>query len=685
MCCAATRITKGLVYWERIYMDDETLGDRMFIRKKDKKYRGGEKLTVQSALIGIAAFLLIYGVTSLDPGNDAWIMAGYDEGDIVQHYSGWLAYKNSPWKFPLGLADQMAVGTGSIISYTDSIPWVAIFFKLFRIFLPDGFQYFGIYTLACYMLQAIAAFKILFYQTRNKSYSMFGTVLFAFAPVFMERAFRHTALASQWLILFSIYLYVKHKKDPGKRTYIYFLLLEALAIGIHPYFLPMVFCFSLLCTYEDLRNKKRVSVCIFAGQVGVTYLIGCLLGALGSGIDVSRWGFGYFSMNLNAVINPTSCGGYNWSSIFKVHPQTLGNYDGFNYLGAGIVVLSFVIILLTMVFHTGREIADAVKRNAALFFVLCCCTVFAVSNVVTCGGRVLFTCPLPDWILKVCGIFRASSRMFYPVYYLLFIFLLLQLWKWKEKIGKVSVMRLVLLIVCIQLMDIRYAVCQKHQQMKNHTAYASILQDQELIKAAKEGEYLILDQCREGFERQLAVWAHRNRLKTYFTTANSGDFSECLARREEAVQRIFDTQDLGSNIIATADKAAVLRYMSLPDAALYTYDGIYFIYKNVGERVYTREKQVYELDGQVIDFAKTNVMLCNLSDENWEYGVKKDGYTLLFSYSKELLDTLQSVKQIICQGESFAITGFDYDAYYIRVTVSTDAKKCKYPQVLQLV
>lgn len=41
MCYAAARRTKGLVYWERIYMDDETLGDRMFIRKKDKKYRGG--------------------------------------------------------------------------------------------------------------------------------------------------------------------------------------------------------------------------------------------------------------------------------------------------------------------------------------------------------------------------------------------------------------------------------------------------------------------------------------------------------------------------------------------------------------------------------------------------------------------------------------------------------------------
>ena len=111
-----------------------------------------------AAILGAAAFLLIYGQTPLHVTNDAWIMAGYDETDIIQHYSGWLAFRNSDWTFPLGLASDMACGEGTYISFTDSIPWVAIICKLLRRVLPETFQYFGQYALLCYMLQATAGY-----------------------------------------------------------------------------------------------------------------------------------------------------------------------------------------------------------------------------------------------------------------------------------------------------------------------------------------------------------------------------------------------------------------------------------------------------------------------------------------------------------------------------------------------
>ena len=91
--------------------------------------RGGVLL---AALLGAAAFLIVYGQTPLHVTNDAWIMAGYDETDIIQHYSGWLAFRNSDWSFPLGLASDMACGEGTYISFTDSVPWVAIVCKLLR-------------------------------------------------------------------------------------------------------------------------------------------------------------------------------------------------------------------------------------------------------------------------------------------------------------------------------------------------------------------------------------------------------------------------------------------------------------------------------------------------------------------------------------------------------------------------
>lgn len=133
------------------------------------------------------------------------------------------------------------------------------------------------------------------------------------------------------------------------------VFLQVLSIGIHPYFLPMICCFSLLCAIDDAQKKKLVGMVYFIVGIIVTYATGCVIGVLGNGVNVSRGGYGHYSMNLNALYNPTSCGGYNWSSILKVRPQILGNYDGFNYLGAGVFVLLFVLVIF-FGFLTTQEI-----------------------------------------------------------------------------------------------------------------------------------------------------------------------------------------------------------------------------------------------------------------------------------------------------------------------------------------
>ena len=61
-------------------------------------------------LLGTIIFLIIYGFTPLDVTNDAWIMAGYDEADLTQHYAGWVLFRSADWKFPLGMIESMADG-----------------------------------------------------------------------------------------------------------------------------------------------------------------------------------------------------------------------------------------------------------------------------------------------------------------------------------------------------------------------------------------------------------------------------------------------------------------------------------------------------------------------------------------------------------------------------------------------
>lgn len=325
--------------------------------------------------LGILSFIAMYGTVPLDVTNDRWILAEYDELDIIQHYAGWLAIRNSDWQIPLGMASQMGLGTGTIISYTDSIPLAAIVMKLFRNVLPDTFQYFGWFTLVCFVLQSLAAYKILYCKTKNTGYSCIGTLLFSLSPILMERAFRHTALGAQWLILFSIFIYMKHVETPRKKTYLYFGILELLAIGIHPYFLPMVAMFVFVCMIMDVQKKNYMAIILCVVIQILTYLEGCIIGVLGNGVSVSRDGFGYYSMNINALINPVSCGKYTWSSFLKERPQILGNYDGFNYMGLG--VLLGVLFLAVLVFTQGKQrlIIDAAKKH---WILLSCCVVHRI-------------------------------------------------------------------------------------------------------------------------------------------------------------------------------------------------------------------------------------------------------------------------------------------------------------------
>lgn len=56
-------------------------------------------LVTAGALLGAIAFLLINTGASLNVMNDNWIRSGYVEKDSIQHYTGWLFYRQSRFLF----------------------------------------------------------------------------------------------------------------------------------------------------------------------------------------------------------------------------------------------------------------------------------------------------------------------------------------------------------------------------------------------------------------------------------------------------------------------------------------------------------------------------------------------------------------------------------------------------------
>lgn len=141
-------------------------------------------------------------------------------------------------------------------------------------------------------------------------------------------------------------------------------------------------------------------------------------------------------MNGNALVNPSSCGGYDWSQFLSIRPQILGNYDGFNYIGFGILLMiPFVFVFLLLVQKEKTKVREVLKNHIPLLIVCIVFTLFALSNVITFDEKVCFTYLLPEWLIDICGIFRASGRLFYPVYYLLILLLLFTLWHLRSILG----------------------------------------------------------------------------------------------------------------------------------------------------------------------------------------------------------------------------------------------------------
>ena len=80
-----------------------------------------------AAAAGFAWFLQIGGGPTLDPRNFMWLMAG----DWLQHWLGWLFFRNDPWTFPLGRISSLLYPVGTNIGFTDSNPLVSLLLKPF--------------------------------------------------------------------------------------------------------------------------------------------------------------------------------------------------------------------------------------------------------------------------------------------------------------------------------------------------------------------------------------------------------------------------------------------------------------------------------------------------------------------------------------------------------------------------
>ena len=409
----------------------------------------------------ILFFQLNYGLRIVNPTNVSWLMT--IKTDWNTHYLGWMFYRNEPWRFPLGQVTGYFYPLGTNVGFTDSIPLLAIFFKLFSPLLPVDFQYFGGWLLVCHLL--IAYFTIRLCELFSmKPFVIFLTVLFITQnPVLIYRAM-HPALCSHWLLLASFYLYFL---DPAKvravsilRRQFVLLVLSAL---ITPYMLAAEFGFTIVIVLKLLlydRTIGRKSVLIYLSGCVVSVLaIWLAIGMISVGkketLEVDG-GFGALSMNLNAFFDP-----WGWSSFLPpLKRVSMLQYEGFMYLGMGI----FLLLAVLIVSRSGMAIR---KKHLPLLIYLILLGLFAITNIVSFNDKILFTYPLPHFIITLGNIFRASGRFFWAPYYAILFYILFSvagsgLRGWL----KTSLLSVALLV---QLYDIKFLLTFQHPSYGAYT------------------------------------------------------------------------------------------------------------------------------------------------------------------------------------------------------------------------
>ena len=122
-------------------------------------------------------------------------------------------------------------------------------------------------------------------------------------------------------------------------------------------------------------------------------------------------------MNLLSIIDPEYDLLGNKTSWSKILPNqnnqhwsdTFADYEGFNFLGSGI----FILTLLVLAKGASLNLSRLIKENKYFFIPLVLISIFfsifAISNNVTFGKEIIFQYNLNSEILPYANVFRASG------------------------------------------------------------------------------------------------------------------------------------------------------------------------------------------------------------------------------------------------------------------------------------
>jgi hypothetical protein len=523
-------------------------------------------------IIGVLACLLVTGGRMLGPSNAHWLT----QSDLAQSYLGWVFFRDGPWSWPPGADPLYGAGLHTSVYYSDSIPLLALLFKPLAAWLPTPFQYFGLWVLVCFVLQAFFAWRLLGLVTSSRLVKALATVFFVFAPPMLLRLGGHMALVGHWVVLAALYLCLRPARQ---RQLLAWAVLLAVAIAVHAY----LFAIAGAIWLADLVQRHWIGPAdgVLSGlrrclpevlAVGAAVLLAAWLSGffVMSGQGMQAQGFGYYKMNVLALIN-----GGGWSRFGLNWPQEQGEYEGFNYLGlGGIALVVAALVMRVLRGHTARS--GLIPRTLWVMMVLL--TLLAITSNIGIGtwqGHI----PLPQkaWNALTHLPLQATGRLFWAVYYLLLVAAFFVLLRTLSKRQQIVVLACAVLL---QGLDLYPGLAGLHAQLQARSRGAVMPGLHGAFWDTAGSRYhtlrmLPLTLRPDGWER-LAFYANSQRMGTDIVQVARIDLERFLALYNSQQTALLSDQLEPQTLYVLDDREVDVARVAIPEnhAALFRLDGV---------------------------------------------------------------------------------------------------------------
>ena len=381
------------------------------------------------AFIGAVIFSLCFHLEVLNPTNVHWLL----QFDWGASFVGWEAYRHDVWRLPLGAERLVDWPAGDNIVFTDSLPALAFLFKILSPVLPDPFQYVGLWFFASLVLQVYFGYRLSRKAGLDDPESFIAGCLIGLTPFFLARLY-HNTLFCHWMILWALEIY-GFEREARRRNFGFGLLLVLTSLT-NFYLTFMVGGVFAADVVRTRLRRRKAGPAVGATQESEATIVAPLIIAMGvvgyfGARQSAAGGYGVYVAEALAWINPQTSQN---SRFLPAIPVTTGAYEGFQYLGFGVIclVLLGLGLRLRRLFDRAPSLSsDGTGFDGAIYLapVMVAFWAFAMSDKIHLGSHLLIDLHYGSLLGPITAMLRSTGRFMWPVSYALILASLLALAK----------------------------------------------------------------------------------------------------------------------------------------------------------------------------------------------------------------------------------------------------------------